>query len=169
MKQQKQLNLLSKSKSTLKMEFIRTPKEIWESLDKEFDFTTDACASDKNHLCPLYWTKEDDALKQDWNDQVIYCHPMYDGKIPKFIEKAVNSNSLCVFLLPSSTNAVYFHEYIWNKDTNSPYPNVELRFLEKPKGLYGYRFATDDGDLPKTGYLRPLMIVIFNKKSDDEA
>ena len=32
------------------MEFIRTPKEIWKSLSKEFKFTVDACASDKNYL-----------------------------------------------------------------------------------------------------------------------
>ena len=49
MTQQKQFNLLN-TKKNLKMEFIRTPKEIWQSLSKEFKFTVDACASDKNHL-----------------------------------------------------------------------------------------------------------------------
>ena len=42
-------NLLSKRK-LLKMEYIRTPIEIWKALSKEFNFTVDACASDKNHL-----------------------------------------------------------------------------------------------------------------------
>ena len=46
MVQQKQFNLLNTSKN-LKMEFIRTPKEIWQSLSKEFKFTVDACASNK--------------------------------------------------------------------------------------------------------------------------
>ena len=108
MKNPKHFSIITKEK-VLKMEYIRTPKEIWNDLSKEFNFTTDACASHKNHLCSKYWTKEDDALKQDWNDQVIYCHPMYDRYIPKFIKKAVESNSKCVFLLPSSTNSVYFH------------------------------------------------------------
>ena len=45
----KHFNIISK-KNVLKMEYIRTPKEIWDSLSKEFDFTTDACASHKNHL-----------------------------------------------------------------------------------------------------------------------
>ena len=34
---------------------------------KEFNFTVDACASDKNHLVDKYWTKELDARKQNWN------------------------------------------------------------------------------------------------------
>ena len=65
MTQQKQFNLLN-TKKNLKMEFIRTPKEIWQSLSKEFKFTVDACASDKNHLVDKYWTKEIDACTQNW-------------------------------------------------------------------------------------------------------
>ena len=76
-----QSNLLT-NKKNLKMEYIRTPIEIWKQLSKEFNFTVDACASDKNHLLPKYWTKEMDALKQDWNNEIIYCHPMYDIHIP---------------------------------------------------------------------------------------
>ena len=58
------LNLYSfDSKKELKMEYIRTPKEIWKELSDEFDFTVDACASDKNHLVDKYWTKENNALK----------------------------------------------------------------------------------------------------------
>jgi hypothetical protein len=49
------LNLLGKN-INLKMKYLRTPEEIWESLSKEFKFTVDACASDKNHLLPKYWT-----------------------------------------------------------------------------------------------------------------
>ena len=41
--------------STLKMKYIRTPKEIWDQLKKEFKFTVDACASDKNHLVDKYF------------------------------------------------------------------------------------------------------------------
>ena len=37
-----------------------------------------------------------------------------------------------VFLLPASTHAKYFHDYMYKKD------NVEIRFLKKPKD--GFRF-----------------------------
>ena len=85
-------NLLAKDKQLLPMEYIRTPKEIWEVLSQEFAFTVDACASDKNHLVDKYWTKEQDALLQDWDHEIVYCHPMFDRYIPKFVRKLVNQN-----------------------------------------------------------------------------
>ena len=153
-----------KDKKQYDMKWIRTPRIIWEKLSKEFDFTIDACASDKNHLVDRYWTKEQDAIKQDWNNEVIYCHPMFDQHTPKFIKKGIESNSLCVFLLPASTNAKYFHDYLWCSYNHKPKENIEVRFLQKPKGYYGFHFANELGEIPKTGYLRPLMIVIINRK-----
>ena len=43
-----------------------TPKTFFEELDKEFHFTLDPCATDKNHKCSTYFTKEQDGLKQTW-------------------------------------------------------------------------------------------------------
>ena len=157
MVQQKQFNLLNTSKN-LKMEFIRTPKEIWQSLSKEFKFTVDACASDKNHLVDKYWTKEINACTQNCDNEIIYCHPMYDGKIPRFIKKASESKCLTVFLLPASTNSKYFHKYFYKKD------NVDIRFLPRHKSHIGYKFFSDDNEEPKCGYLRPLMIVVVDTR-----
>ena len=145
------------------MKYLRTPVDIWNKLKEEFNFTIDACASDENHLLPKYWTKEDNALKQDWTGEIVYCHPMFDMHIGKFVEKAFNSKCLTVMLLPASTHTRYFHKFIWNKEKNCVRSNVEVRFLEKPKK--GFRFGKDDGssdDLSKIGYIKPLMIVIFN-------
>jgi len=158
------LNLYSKNKKLLPMKYIRTPKDIWAKLSNEFNFTVDACASDINHLVDRYWTKEDSALEKNWDGEVIYCHPMYDRNIPKFIEKAASSKCLCVFLLPSSTNSVYFHKYFWDNENNAPHQNVEIRFLEKPKGGYGFKFNDEHDNEPKTGYLRPLMIVVMDNR-----
>ena len=151
-----------KDKKQYDMKWIRTPKKIWEPLSKEFNFTVDACASHNNHLLDKYWTKEDDALKKDWTNEVVYCHPMFDQHTPKFIKKGIESNSLCVFLLPASTNAKYFHDYLWCSYNHRPKENIQIRFLQKPKGYYGFRFANDLGELPETGYLRPLMLVIMH-------
>jgi len=161
------LNLATKSKSLLKMKYIRTPKKIWDELNNEFNFTVDACASDNNHLTKKYWTKESNALMQNWDNEIIYCHPMYDRNIPQFIKKADQSNSLIVFLLPASTNSVYFHTFFWDSSINMPRKGIEVRFLEKPKGLYGFKFATDTGIEPETGYLRPLMVVVMDKTEED--
>ena len=163
-------DLLTRSKKKKScMRYISTPKEIWYILKNEFTFSVDACASHKNFLVKKYWTQEDNALTKDWNNEIIYCHPMYNHFIPKFIEKAFRHNCLAVFLLPASTNSVYFHTYLWDNINHKPKKDVQIRFLEKPKGLYGYKFLTDDDEEPKTGYLRPLMIVVIdNRKKKEE-
>lgn len=138
------------------MKYLRTPVDIWNDLKKEFDFTIDVCASNENHLLPRYYTIEDDSLTKDWNNEVAYIHPLFDGKIGKFVEKAYNSKGTFVFLLPASTHTKYFHDFFYKKE------NVEIRFLRKPNK--GFRFLNDDGscdDETKIGYIKPLMICIM--------
>jgi len=138
------------------MKYLRTPVDIWSDLKKEFDFTIDVCASDENHLLPRYYTIEDNALTKDWNNEVAYIHPLFDGKIGKFVEKAYNSKGTFVFLLPASTHTKYFHDFFYKKE------NVEIRFLRKPNK--GFRFLNDDGscdDEEKIGYIKPLMICVM--------
>ena len=151
-------NILKKDK-ILKMEYIRTPKEIWNELIKEFKFTVDACASDKNHLVDKYWTKENSALDKNWDNEIVYCHPMYDTKIPKFVEKAFKHKCLTVFLLPASTNSQYFHKFFWDNKRCKSRNNVQIKFLPVVNRQLGYKMATDDGELPERGYLRPLMVI----------
>tara|TARA_R100001015_G_scaffold4722_1_gene1697 strand:- start:344 stop:829 length:486 start_codon:yes stop_codon:yes gene_type:complete len=158
MKQNIAKNTLSFSCSK-KMKYLRTPKDIWDNLSKEFDFTCDMCASDENHLIEKYYTAENNALEKDWTDEIGYIHPLFDGKIGKFVEKANNTKGLFVFLLPASTHTKYFHEYFYKKD------NVEIRFLRKPNK--GFRFGNDDGtedDLNSIGYIKPLMICIMDNR-----
>lgn len=144
--------------------FLRTPPEIWEELRKEFAFTIDVCASDDNHLLPRYYTKENDALTKDWSGEVAYIHPLFDGKIGNFVEKAFRTPDLtAVFLLPASTHTKYFHDYIYHN------PRCEIRFLRKPNR--GFHFGKDDGspiDEESIGYIKPLMIVVMRNLRLDE-
>ena len=132
--------------SATSMKWLRTPKEIWADLTKEFNFTVDCCASDQNHLLPKYYTKENSCLDKDWTGEIAYIHPLFDSKIPKFVEKAYHTKNFTgVFLLPAATHTKYFHD-----------------FMYQPKR--GFRFGHDDGtedDPKKFGYIKPLMIVIF--------
>ena len=142
-----------------KMKYLRTPTDIWEELKQEFDFTIDLCASDENHLLERYYTIDNSALDKDWNGEIGYVHPLFDGKIGKFVEKASKSKGTFVFLLPASTHTKYFHDYFYKKE------NVEIRFLRKPNK--GFRFGNDDGsidDINKIGYIKPLMICIMKNK-----
>jgi len=52
------------------MKWLRTPKDIWADLTKEFNFTIDCCASDQNHLLPRYYTIDNDCLTKDWSKEV---------------------------------------------------------------------------------------------------
>ena len=169
----KQTLSFSTSKS---MKYLRTPVDIWKNLKQEFNFTLDACASHKNHLVDKYYTIDENCLIQDWTGEVVYCHPLFNMHIGKFVEKCAESKCLSVLLLPASTHTRYFHKFIWDKEKHQPKPNVEVRFLEKPNK--GFRFLNDDGsedDTSKIGYIKPLMVVIFrnalasNSKGSQEA
>jgi len=145
------------------MEYLRCPKDIWEKLSKEFNFTIDICASDDNHLVDRYYTINNSALNHDWDNEVAFIHPLFDSKIGKFVEKASKHKGTFVFLLPASTHTRYFHQYFYKKD------NVEIRFLEKPNR--GFRFGKDDGseeteeEMKKSiGYIKPLMICVMKNK-----
>ena len=54
-----------------------TPQVFYDELNKEFNFTLDPCANHENHKTDKYFTKEDDGLKQDWSNNVVFCNPPY--------------------------------------------------------------------------------------------
>jgi hypothetical protein len=43
-----------------------TPQDVYDSLDAEFHFTLDPCATDDNHKCEVYYTIDDNGLLQNW-------------------------------------------------------------------------------------------------------
>ena len=52
-----------------------TPKDFFKELDNEFNFTLDPCATDENHKCSTYFTKEQDGLKQSWGGVQSFLQP----------------------------------------------------------------------------------------------
>ena len=55
-------------------------------------------------------------------------------------------------------------KYFWDYKNCKSYSNIEIRFLAKRNNKKGFKFATDDGIEPETGYLRPLMIVVMDNR-----
>ena len=43
-----------------------TPQHIYDSLDAEFNFNLDPCATESNHKCNTFYTAEIDGLSQKW-------------------------------------------------------------------------------------------------------
>lgn len=84
----------------------QTPKELFNSLNKEFNFTMDVAASHENTLVNgNYWTEKDDALSQNWRF-VNWCNPPYSD-IGPWVNKAIlehKQGCTTVMLVPSDTS-----------------------------------------------------------------
>ena len=86
-----------------------TPKALFNQLNSEYAFTVDAAAEDVNALLDTYWTRETDALKQDWSSQRVFCNPPWNKILP-WINKALESTGFVVLLVPSRTGSKWFLE-----------------------------------------------------------
>jgi phage N-6-adenine-methyltransferase len=90
-----------------------TPRELFESLDSEFSFTLDACASAENAKCVLYFDKAQDGLRQTWNGSV-WMNPPYGRAIGRWMQKAADSTAAgatVVCLAPARTDTTWWHSH----------------------------------------------------------
>lgn len=105
-----------------------TPQDLFEKLDQEFKFDLDAMADKSNSKKDVFFSKEQDSLKQDWAAyNSIFCNPPYKTKIQnEVIKKAHETNkehgNTIVLLIPARTDTKRWHEYIFGK--------AEIRFLQ---------------------------------------
>lgn len=109
-----------------------TPKDFFDTLNEEFDFTLDPCATTDNAKCDKFYTKEQDGLKQDWSGERVFCNPPY-GKVigdwvKKCSEEAKKPNTTVVALIPARTDTRYFHEYIYHKAKEIRFIKGRLKF-----------------------------------------
>ena len=120
-----------------------TPQHFFDKLNEEFSFTLDPCANDTNHKCKKYFTKMENGLLQDWDDEIVFCNPPYGREIGKWVKKAAESKATVVMLLPARTDTKWFHDYIYEK--------AEIRFI---KGRLKFGEAQNSAPFPS-------MVVIF--------
>lgn len=132
-----------------KKENWETPQNLFDELNKEFNFTVDVASDENNYKVSKYYTKKEDGLQQNWENETVWCNPPYGREIGKWIKKAFDScSATIVMLIPARTDTKWFHEYIYKKN------NVEIRFL---KGRL--KFGNSKNSAPF-----PSMIVIFKKE-----
>lgn len=127
-----------------------TPQSLYEELNKEFNFTIDLCASDWNAKHERYYTKEDDALQQDWSGEVGFCNPPYGRTISLWVKKAYEESQkggTIILLIPARTDTRYWHDYIFGKAT-------DIRFL---KG----RVKFEDENGPRQPSPFPSAVVVY--------
>ena len=70
-----------------------TPQWLFNILNLEFDFTCDVAATDQNHKCTTWFTKERCGLQNKWGIR-NWCNPPYSKQLP-WIAKANDQLSLC--------------------------------------------------------------------------
>lgn len=107
-----------------------TPTSVKKDLIEEFGvFDLDAATALSNPMeATKFFTKEDDALQQDWIGTNVYLNPPYGRIIGKFIDKAIlewesGNSKRIVMLLPSRTCTKWFHKL-------HEHPAVEIRFFK---------------------------------------
>lgn len=109
-----------------------TPKDFFDTLNKEFDFTLDPCATTDNAKCDKFYTKEQDGLKQDWSGERVFCNPPYGKVIGDWVrkcsEESKKPNTTVVALIPARTDTRYFHEYIYHKAKEIRFIKGRLKF-----------------------------------------
>lgn len=90
-----------------------TPADVFASLDREFGFTLDPCATHENAKCDTYFTAAEDGLKQEWSGRV-FMNPPYGRTIGHWMQKAHESalrGATVVCLVPARTDTAWWHDY----------------------------------------------------------
>lgn len=124
-----------------------TPQAFFDTLNSEFDFDLDPCATKETAKCGKFFTKELDGLNQDWNGYRVFCNPPYGKEIAKWVKKASEARGgIVVMLIPARTDTKYFHEYIYNK--------AEIRFVRGRLKFEGSQKGSGSAPFPS-------MIVVF--------
>lgn len=115
-----------------------TPRELYEQLDREFNFDFDPCpiGGSEDGSSPLFVS---------WRGKRVFCNPPYSN-IRAFLERAGEAE-IAVFLIPARTDVKWFHEIVLPEAR-------EIRFIRGRVQFNGR--VKDNAPFPS-------MIVIFKR------
>ena len=151
----------------------RTPKEVFDTLHKEFCFLADVACSFENKLCPVGFTEDHDSLAEPWlerlknsypyigNNAYVFCNPPYSKPMP-WVKQAIEAQKDglgTVMVLNADTSVSWFTEAIKYLS--------EIRFVigdEKETGGYSIgRISFEDAEgNPGKQNNKPQFVLIFN-------
>lgn len=68
-----------------------TPQDFFDKLNEEFGFDLDPCASEENHKCEHYFTKQENGLLKDWGGVLRVLQstlwPSIDGRMDQEVRR----------------------------------------------------------------------------------
>lgn len=109
-----------------------TPRDFFDKLNAEFNFTLDPCATVENAKCEKFYTIVDNGLKQNWEGETVFCNPPYGRAIKEWVKKCYiesqKTNTIVVALLPARTDTQYFHDFIYHKAKEIRFIKGRLKF-----------------------------------------
>ena len=125
--------MLNKALFQNKSDQWSTPQIFFDKLNEEFNFTLDVCAEQESTKCERYFTKEQNALVQDWSSDVCFMNPPYSHIQNAFVKKAKEESdkgATVVCLLPARTDTIRFHKYIYDVENCCERDRVDIRFIK---------------------------------------
>lgn len=141
-----------------------TPQDLFDTLNKEFEFALDAAASKDNSKTIYYLKKnsEVDALTTNWYESLskiwkwkgnknVWLNPPYSQN-KAFMKKAYEESEkglTVVCLIPSRTDTKYWHDYVMKAS--------EIRFI---KGRLKFSDSKNSAPFPSC-------IVIFSEHDNE--
>lgn len=114
-----------------------TPLDLFDKLNKIYNFSLDPASTDENHLCDKYFTKEQDGLKQDWSKDVIFLNPPF-SKIKLWMKKAYEESlkgAKVICLIPARVDTKYWFDFCL-KANLIYFIKGRLRFVNRKLPLY---------------------------------
>jgi phage N-6-adenine-methyltransferase len=155
----------------------RTPKQVFNTLNREFNFIADMASSKENALCETFFTEEHDSLSFDWKYTIecvmghdlpngahyVFLNCPYSDPMP-WVKKAIESqaNGLGVVMLLNNDMSVgWFAEALKGAS--------EIRCIiadPAPESKRGYSsgrlaFLNENGE-PVSGNNKPQFVLVFN-------
>lgn len=131
-----------------------TPQDFFNKMNELYGpFDLDVCATAANAKCAKYYTKEDNALVQDWvkDGPVCWMNPPYGKTIRDWMKKAYEESqrgATVVCLVHARTDTKWFHDFAIKGDltfvkgrlkfggmkNSCPFPSVVVvfRFFPSP-------------------------------------
>lgn len=126
----------------------RTPRKIFDELNKEFHFELDPCATSKNHLTEFWIPKKIDGLSVPWSWNAFMNPPFH--QVHLWIKKAYEESQkgiTVVCLVPARVDTQWWFDYAlkgeirwirgrikYDGKTNAPFASCLVIFTPNESG-----------------------------------
>ena len=141
-----------------------TPQELYDDLNKEFQFTLDPCCTKQSSKCNKYYTEEDNGLLKNWSNEIVFMNPPYGRNIINWMEKAYLESlkgAIVVCLVFAKTDTKWWHEFAVKGEVR--FIRGRLKFINK--SFPSYR---SDGNFKKSPAPFGSAVIIFKPDMEND-